>query len=255
MTNHRIIGFCTLNRVGRTDTKQKEALTAYAAEKTLILEIVEGRYSHKKKWKARTELVKLLEGLKPGDTLVTPTLSLLGLDSGDILSFIAELMKKKVDLHIVDLGLVIAASGYSGDMIALFTLMTALTVPAKGKPGRKPGRPAKKKRGRPAKKKRGRPAKKKPGRPPKKKKVGRPPQKKVGRPKTKLKKRGRKPARKKRVSSIQQQFNDKAFTIRKYLKSQFPVQRIAEKLGLPYQPLLALLKKHPKLKGLVKKGR
>jgi len=254
MTNHRIIGFCTLNRVGRTDTKQKESLAAYAAEKTLTLEIVEGRYSHKKKWKVRTELLKLLEDLKPGDTLVTPTLSLLGLDSGDILSFITELMKKKADLHIVDLGLVIAASGYTGDMIAIFTLMTALTVVPKGKPGRKPGRPAKRKPGRPAKKKRGRPAKKKRGRPATKKKPVKPIKKKIGRPKLK-KKPGRPPARKKRVSKFQEKFNDEVFAIRKYLKSQFPVKMIAEKLGMPYQALLGLIKKHPTLKGLVKKGR
>ena len=40
MTDHRIVGFCTLNRVGRADTKQKEALAAYAAEKTWFFRLM-----------------------------------------------------------------------------------------------------------------------------------------------------------------------------------------------------------------------
>jgi len=76
----------------------------------------------------------------------------------------------------------------------------------------------------------------------------------VGRPK-KAKKPGRKPAPKKRVSALQERFNKEILTIRKYLNSRFSVKMIADMLEMPYQPLLALIKKHETLKGFVKKGR
>jgi hypothetical protein len=144
---------------------------------------------------------------------------------------------------------------FSEEGIALFALFSALLAPEKKTPGRKPGRPAKKKRGRPAKKKRGRPAMKKKPIKPLKKKVGRKPKPKKRGRKPNPKKRGRPPARKKRVSKLQQQFNDQVPTIRTYLKNHFSVKTIADMLELPYMPLLKLIKKHPTLSGLVKKGR
>ena len=247
----KIIAYVTKNRVGRPDEKQRAALAAYMTAHELKPEIVEDAYSKKKPWKKRTALAATVENLKSGDTLIFPGKEYLGVDAQDRIALLSELLKKKVVVHLIAEGLVL--KGISEEGTTLLSLFALLLSPEKKRPGRKPGRPAKKKRGRPAKKKRGRPAKKKVGRPPKKK-IGRPPKRKVGRPKMK-KKRGRKPARKKRVSSIQKQFNDQILTIRTYLKNRFSVKTIAEMLGMPYQPLRALIKKHETLSQFVKKGR
>lgn len=247
----KIIAYVTKNRVGRPDEKQRNALAAHMTAHNIKPDVVEDAYSKKKPWKKRTALAATIETLKSGDTLIFPGKEYLGLDTQDRIALLAELLKKKVVVHLIAEGLVL--KGISEEGTTLFALFALLLSPEKKSPGRKPGRPAKKKRGRPAKKKRGRPAKKKIGRP-LKKKVGRPPKRKVGRPKAK-KNPGRKPARKKRVSTIQKQFNDQILTIRKYLKSNFPVNTVAKLVGLPYQPLLALIKKHPTLKAFVKKGR
>jgi DNA invertase Pin-like site-specific DNA recombinase len=249
----KTIAYVTKNRVGKPDEKQRAALAAFMTAGGIKPDIVEDAYSKKKPWSKRTALAAAVEGLKAGDTLILPAIEYLGSDLKDRMSLLAELMKRKIVVHLVAEAIVL--KNISEEGASLFALFSLLLTPEKKSPGRKPGRPAKKKRGRPAKKKIGRPkAKKKVGRPPKKKSPGRPPKKKVGRPKAK-KKPGRKPAPKKRVSAIQQDFNDKVLTIKKYLNSRFSVKMIAEKLEMPYQSLLALIKKHPKLKGMVKKGR
>ncbi len=240
----KIIAYVTKNRVGRPDEKQRAVLSGYAAANGLAPEIVEDTYSLKKSWKKRAALAAAVENLKNGDTLIFPGKEHLGTDTQDRIAFLAELMKKKIVVHLIAEGVVL--KGISEEGTTLFSLFALLLVPEKKTPGRKPGRPAKKKRGRPAKKKRGRPPKKK---------ADRPPKKKVGRPKLKKKKPGRPPARKKKVSPIQQQFNDQILTIRKYLVNRFSVKTIAEMLELPYLPLLGLIKKHPTLAGMVKKGR
>ena len=249
----KIVAYVTKNRVGRPDEKQRAALAAYMTAHNIKPDVIEDSYSKKKPWKKRTALAAAVENLKSGDTLIFPGKEYLGLDAQDRIALLAGLLKKKVAVHLIAEGLVL--KGISEEGTTLLSLFALLLSPEKKTPGRKPGRPAKKKRGRPAKKKRGRPAKKKGGRPPKKK-VGRPPKRKVGRPR-KPRRRGRKPARKKRVSSIQKQFNDQVLTIRKYLVNRFPVRTIAEMLEMPYQPLRALIKKHPTLKELLtsKKGR
>lgn len=248
----KTIAYVTKNRVGRPDEKQRAALAAYMTAHEIKPEIVEDAYSKKKPWLKRKELSALVENVGAGTTLIFPALEHLGHNTPDRIALLAELMKRKVVVHLVAEGIVL--KNFSDEGIALFALFSALLAPEKKTPGRTPGRSAKRKPGRPAKKKRGRPAKKKRGRPAMKKKPGRPPKKKVGRPKLK-KKPGRKPARKKRVSPIQQQFNDQILTIRKYLVNRFSVKTIAEMLGMPYTPLLGLIKKHPTLAGLVKKGR
>jgi len=247
----KTIAYVTKNRVGRPDEKQRAALAAFMTSHDIKPEIIEDAYSKKKPWHQRKTLIALVEKAVAGDTIIFQSIEHLGNNTPDRIALLAELMKRKVVVHLIAEGL--ALKNFSDEGIALFALFSALLAPEKKTPGRKPGRPAKKKRGRPAKRKPGRPPKKKRGRPTKKK-AGRPPKKKVGRPKLK-KKPGRKPARKKRVSPIQQQFNDKISTIRTYLKSHFSVKTIADMLELPYLPLLGLIKKHPTLSGLVKKGR
>ncbi|HSA32139.1 MAG TPA: recombinase family protein [bacterium] len=248
----KTIAYVTKNRVGRPDEKQRAALAAYMTAHEIKPEIIEDSYSKKKPWLKRKELSALVENVGAGTTLIFPALEHLGHNTQDRIALLSELMKRKVIVHLVAEGIVL--KNFSDEGIALFGLFSALLVPEKKTPGRKPGRPAKKKRGRPAKRKPGRPPKKKRGRPAMKKKPVKPPKKKLGRPKLK-KKPGRPPARKKRVSPIQQQFNDKIPAIRTYLKSHFSVMTISEMLELPYMPLLKLIKKHPTLSGLVKKGR
>ncbi|HSA32766.1 MAG TPA: recombinase family protein [bacterium] len=247
----KIVAYVTKNRIGKPDEKQRAALAAHMTAHQLKPEIIEDAYSKKKPWKKRAALAAAVEALKSGDTIIFPGKEYLGLDAQDRIALLAELLKKKVIVHLIAEGIIL--KGISEEGTTLFSLFALLLAPEKKSPGRKPGSPAKKKRGRPAKKKRGRPAKKKVGRPPKNK-VGRPPKRKVGRPKAK-KKPGRPPARKKRVSSLQGRFKKEILTIRKYLVNRFSVKTIAEMLEMPYQPLRALIKKHPTLKELVKKGR
>ncbi len=227
----KIVAYVTKNRVGRPDEKQRVALAAFMTAQNIKPEIVEDAYSKKKPWRKRKELSVLAENARSGDTIVFPAIEHLGCDAADRIALLSELMKRGVAVHLVAEGIVL--KNFSEEGIALFGLFSVLLNPGKKTPGRKPGR----KPGRPAKKKR-----------------GRPPKKKVGRPKIK-KKPGRKPARKKRVSALQQQFNDKILTIRTYLKNRFSVKTVAEMLEMPYLPLLALIKKHETLKDLVKKGR
>jgi len=250
--------FVTKNRVGKPDEKQRAALAAFMTAHDIKPEIIEDSYSKKKPWRQRKALVALVEKTAAGDTIIFQSIEHLGNNTPDRIALLSELMKRKVIVHLIAEGLVL--KNFSDEGIALFALFSALLAPEKKTPGRKPGRPAKKKRGRPAKRKPGRPPKKKPGRPPKKKR-GRPAKKekpikpikkKIGRPKLK-KKPGRPPARKKRVSKLQQQFNEQVPTIRTYLKNHFSVKTIADMLEMPYMPLLKLIHKHPTLSGIVKK--
>ncbi len=240
MEKKSVFSFITLNRVGKSDPVQKELVSAYAARKGLSATIVEGRYSKKKIWRERTALAKLIERLQPGDALIVPAANLLGRDAADRISCVGAIIAKKASLHLADSGMVLdgAALGEQGSSLftLLYLLASSLAAPAetpgkKKKPGRKP--------------------KRRRGRPPKRRRPGRPPKKKVGRPKKK-RKPGRKPARKKRVSALQGRFKKEILTIRKYLRNNFSVRTIAEMLDMPYQPLRALIKRHPTLSGLLK---
>ncbi len=236
--------FVTKNRVGKPDEKQRAALAVFMTAHNIKPEIIEDSYSKKKPWRQRKALAVLVEKAAAGDTIIFQSIEHLGNNTPDRIALLSELMKRKVIVHLIAEGLVL--KNFSDEGITLFALFSALLAPEKKTPGRKPGRPTKKKRGRPAKKKRGRPAKKE--------KPVKPIKKKIGRPKLK-KKPGRKPARKKRVSKLQQQFNEQVPTIRTYLKNHFSVKTIADMLEMPYMPLLKLIHKHPTLSGIVKKGK
>ncbi len=238
MEKKSVFSFITLNRVGKSDPIQREIVTTYAAQKGFAVTIIEGRYTKKKSWRDRTALAKLIEGLRPGDVLIVPAVNLLGCDAADRLSCVGAIIAKKASLHLADSGMVLDGASLGEQGSSLFTLLyllaSSLAAPAEV-PEKKPRRKPKKRRGRPPKRRR-------PGRPPKKK-VGRPPKKR---------KPGRKPARKKRVSALQPRFKKEILTIRKYLKNNFSVRTIAEMLDMPYQPLRALIKKHPTLSQLLK---
>jgi len=241
----KVYAFVASSYTGKSNEQQKGLVTHYAVQTGLSPEIVEGRRSKKKKWREQTDVRELINSLQPGDILIVPDITFLGADGTDRLSCISTILRKGAALHFAESELVLdpAVLGEKGrSFLALMYLLSMLLQPESRAKEEKRGR----KRGP------GRPPKKRRGRPPKRRGPGRPPKKRVGRP-PKKKKPGRKPSRKKRVSPLLDRFNKEILTIRKYLRRRFSIRAIASMLNMPYQPLRALIKKHPTLSLLAKR--
>jgi len=227
-------------RNGKSDKKGIDFINLFFSIKNTKITIVEGAYSIKKPWRKRKELKHLYETAIKGDIIYVSSADILGSDIYDRIDFIHESTKKGIAIY-TSRGSAMYV-GLDEEAISYIESLKKRLSPFKNKPGR----PRKEKEDRPKRRK------KRKGR--RKGKVGRPPIKRVGRPKKKGTP-GPKPAPKKRVSPLQTRFNKQIQTIRSYLRRRFSVKTISEKLDMPYQPLLGLLRKHDTLKKFVKRGR
>lgn len=104
---------------------QQRTIEGYAMMHGLVLDhlFIERGVSGSKRLNERPEGQKLLAVLKPGDILLTPKLDRMFRSALDALDVLAQLQKRSVSLHMIDLGGDVTTNGISK---LVFTILSAV---------------------------------------------------------------------------------------------------------------------------------